>query len=181
MPFGILLECRKSLFSAPLSRKLSRFRNYSGSRVKPLSFRGCGLPVATSKRMLRSTDRGGSRDGVVGLQFFSFYHTCLSIGEATLERLWVEALIPTIQRGNRNPPLKANLSALSFRHTKIGRARRGMSDKVKIIYNLIDVLNCNQHSYNPSVFLLRKNPPPLQAGEVGGSTNLRPWSEGGKI
>ena len=25
--------------------------------------------------------------GIVGLHFFSFYHTCLSIGEATLERL----------------------------------------------------------------------------------------------
>ena len=92
--------------------------------------------------------------------------TCLSIGEATLESLWVEALIPTIQRGNRNPPLKANLSALSFRLHKKGRARRGMSDKVKIIYNLIDVLNCNQHSYNPSVFLLRKNPPAVGGGPL---------------
>ena len=50
-----------------------------------------------------------------------------------------------VRGGNRNPPLKANLSALSFRPHKKGRARRGMSDKVKIIYNLIDVLNCNQH------------------------------------
>ena len=69
--------------------------------------------------------------------------TCLSIGEATLERLLEEILIPTNQRGNRNPPLKANLSALSFRLHKKGRARRGMSDKVKTISNIIGVLICN--------------------------------------
>ena len=112
--------------------------------------------------------------GIVGLHFFSSYHTCLSIGEATLERLWVEALFPTIQRGNRNPPLTANLSALSFRLHKKGRARRGMSDKMKIIYYLIGVPNCILRSLQPlRLFATQKSTSPY-TGEAGGSTNLRP-------
>ena len=54
--------------------------------------------------------------------------------------------------GNRNPPLKANLSALSFRRHKKGRARRGMSDKVKTIYNLIGVLNCDPRQMGRNIF-----------------------------
>ena len=87
--------------------------------------------------------------------------SCLSIGEATLERLLEEILIPTNQRGNRNPPLKANLSALSFRPHKKGRARRGMSDKVKTISNIIGVIICYLHSLQPlRLFTTQKSTSP---------------------
>ena len=107
-------------------------------------------------------------------------------------------MIPTIQRGESKSPFKGESFRPFFSPHKKGRARRGMSDKIKIIYNLIDVLNCNQHSYNPSDFATLSHPltaavpsvtswhlPTLwgvtpYTGEAGGSTNLRPSSEGGK-
>ena len=55
--------------------------------MKPLSFGGCGLPVATSKRSLEAPTEAGAETELSDCIFLVFIITCLSIGEATLERL----------------------------------------------------------------------------------------------
>ena len=126
-PTPIFLGNKKAGQISPadmVKKAYSRFRNYSGSRVKPLSFRGVRI---------------------VGLQI-SVYVKNLSFNwRSHAWKTLSRGFTPDNSKGESKSPFKGESFRPFFSPHKKGRARRGMSDKVKIIYNLIDVLNCNQH------------------------------------